>query len=88
MLLVNLLIGIKAQLHLATNAKYVVITTLAKDENITIILGVNKQDYNPKIYHIISLGSCTTNVVVPMFKVLHESFNIVTGFITIVHAVH
>lgn len=75
-----------AQLHLDAGAKHVLITAPAKDEDVTIIPGVNAQEYNPKTHRIVSLGSCTTNAVVPMLKVLHEAFNIATGFMTTVHA--
>ncbi|MCL4229545.1 type I glyceraldehyde-3-phosphate dehydrogenase [Candidatus Dependentiae bacterium] len=75
-----------AQFHLNAGARYVLITAPAKDEDITIIPGVNAHEYNPNIHRIVSLGSCTTNAVVPMLKVLHEAFQIVTGFMTTVHA--
>ncbi|MFC1842825.1 type I glyceraldehyde-3-phosphate dehydrogenase [Candidatus Dependentiae bacterium] len=75
-----------AQLHLDSGAKNVLITAPAKGEDVTIIPGVNDQDYNPERDHIVSLGSCTTNAIMPMLKVLHEKFVVKNGFMTTIHA--
>jgi glyceraldehyde 3-phosphate dehydrogenase len=75
-----------AQQHLNAGAKKVIITAPAKNEDITIVLGVNEKEYDPKKHHIISNASCTTNCLAPMAKVLHENFEIVKGVMTTVHA--
>jgi glyceraldehyde 3-phosphate dehydrogenase len=72
--------------HLENGAKKVIITAPAKDDDITIVMGVNEHTYNPQIHHIISNASCTTNCLAPVVKVLHESFGILTGLMTTVHA--
>jgi glyceraldehyde 3-phosphate dehydrogenase len=72
--------------HLAAGAKKVIISAPAKDEDVTIVLGANESDYDPAEHHIISNASCTTNSVVPMAKVLHESFGISQGLMTTIHA--
>jgi len=64
----------------------VVITAPAKNEDITICMGVNDSSYNPAEHHIISNASCTTNCLAPVAKVLSDSFGIETGFMTTVHA--
>jgi glyceraldehyde 3-phosphate dehydrogenase len=76
----------KAQLHLDAGAKKVVITSPGKDEDITIVLGVNEKDYDPKTDHIISNASCTTNCLAPVAKVLDENFGIENGMMTTIHA--
>jgi glyceraldehyde 3-phosphate dehydrogenase len=76
----------KASKHLEAGAQQVVISAPAKGEDITIVLGVNEQDYNPSEHHVISNASCTTNCVVPMAKVLGDAFGIERGFMTTVHA--
>ncbi|NBU30999.1 MAG: aldehyde dehydrogenase, partial [Actinobacteria bacterium] len=58
----------------------------AKDEDITIVMGVNHEDYDPAAHRIISNASCTTNCLAPMAKVLHEQFGIVKGMMTTIHA--
>lgn len=75
-----------AQLHINSGAKKVLITAPGHDEDVTIIPGVNYEDYIPEKHNIVSLGSCTTNAVAPMLKVLHDNFIIERGFMTTVHA--
>jgi glyceraldehyde 3-phosphate dehydrogenase len=72
--------------HLDAGAKKVIITAPAKDEDITIVLGVNDSEYNPRKHHIISNASCTTNCLAPVAKVLQESFGIDRGLMTTTHA--
>ncbi|MCX2968969.1 MULTISPECIES: type I glyceraldehyde-3-phosphate dehydrogenase [Streptomyces] len=72
--------------HLAGGAKKVLISAPAKDEDITVVMGVNNDSYRPDEHHVISNASCTTNCVAPMAKVLDESFGIVKGMMTTVHA--
>ncbi|MFJ9540788.1 type I glyceraldehyde-3-phosphate dehydrogenase [Streptomyces sp. NPDC101225] len=72
--------------HLAGGAKKVLISAPAKDEDITIVMGVNQDKYDPAQHHVISNASCTTNCVAPMAKVLDENFGIVKGLMTTVHA--
>jgi glyceraldehyde 3-phosphate dehydrogenase len=67
-------------------AKKVVITAPAKNEDITIVMGVNDEKYNPQKHHIISNASCTTNCLAPFTKVLHEKFGIVKGSMTTIHS--
>ncbi|WP_317442707.1 type I glyceraldehyde-3-phosphate dehydrogenase [Streptomyces collinus] len=72
--------------HIAGGAKKVLISAPAKDEDITIVMGVNQDKYDPANHHVISNASCTTNCVAPMAKVLDENFGIVRGLMTTVHA--
>ncbi|MFG2331335.1 type I glyceraldehyde-3-phosphate dehydrogenase [Streptomyces sp. NPDC048604] len=72
--------------HLAGGAKKVLISAPAKDEDITIVMGVNQDKYDAAQHHVISNASCTTNCVAPMAKVLDENFGIVKGLMTTVHA--
>jgi glyceraldehyde 3-phosphate dehydrogenase len=72
--------------HLAGGAKKVIISAPATDEDITIVMGVNQDAYDPAKHNIISNASCTTNCVAPMAKVLLENFGIVKGLMTTVHA--
>ncbi|WMX47635.1 type I glyceraldehyde-3-phosphate dehydrogenase [Streptomyces roseicoloratus] len=72
--------------HLAGGAKKVLISAPAKDEDITIVMGVNQDKYDPARHDVISNASCTTNCVAPMAKVLDENFGIVRGLMTTVHA--
>jgi glyceraldehyde 3-phosphate dehydrogenase len=76
----------KAELHLGAGARKVVISAPAKGEDITIVLGVNEDAYDPTAHHVISNASCTTNCVVPMAKVLQDAFGIERGFMTTIHA--
>ncbi|WP_329386995.1 type I glyceraldehyde-3-phosphate dehydrogenase [Streptomyces sp. NBC_01351] len=72
--------------HIAAGAKKVLISAPAKDEDITIVMGVNQDKYEAANHHVISNASCTTNCVAPMAKVLLENFGIVKGMMTTVHA--
>jgi glyceraldehyde 3-phosphate dehydrogenase len=76
----------KANLHLVAGAKKVIITAPAKDEDLTIVLGVNQTMYDPDRHHIISNASCTTNGLAPVAKVLFDRFGIEKGILTTVHA--
>jgi len=76
----------KAEAHIKGGAKKVIITAPAKDEDITIVLGVNEDKYDPANHHIISNASCTTNCLAPVAKVLDEEFGIERGLMTTVHA--
>ena len=72
--------------HLAAGAKKVIITAPAKKPDITLVIGVNSDKYDPKTHHIVSNASCTTNCLAPMAKVLHEKFGIVKGWMTTIHS--
>ena len=72
--------------HLAAGAKKVIITAPAKKPDLTVVIGVNADKYDPKAHHIISNASCTTNCLAPFAKVLHDSFGIVRGWMTTVHS--
>lgn len=72
--------------HISAGAKKVIISAPAKKEDITIVLGVNEDKYDPKNHHIISNASCTTNCLAPVVKVLHEKFIVERGFMTTVHS--
>jgi glyceraldehyde 3-phosphate dehydrogenase len=78
--------ALKARGHIDGGARKVVITAPAKNEDITICMGVNDSAYNPAEHHVISNASCTTNCLAPVAKVLSDSFGIETGFMTTVHA--
>ncbi|OLO33970.1 type I glyceraldehyde-3-phosphate dehydrogenase [Streptomyces sp. MNU77] len=75
-----------AEKHIAGGAKKVLISAPAKDEDITIVMGVNQDQYDAANHNVISNASCTTNCVAPMAKVLDENFGIVKGLMTTVHA--
>src|SRR5919109_811170 len=75
-----------AQKHIDAGAKKVVISAPATDPDITIVLGVNDDTYDPEQHHIVSNASCTTNCVAPLAKVLHDNFTIERGFMTTIHA--
>jgi glyceraldehyde 3-phosphate dehydrogenase len=75
-----------AALHLKGGAKKVIISAPAKDEDVTIVMGVNHETYDPQSHDIISNASCTTNSVVPLAKVLLDTFGIEKGFMTTIHA--
>ncbi|MCG8971056.1 MULTISPECIES: type I glyceraldehyde-3-phosphate dehydrogenase [Streptomyces] len=75
-----------AEKHIAGGAKKVLISAPAKDEDVTIVMGVNQDTYDPAKHNVISNASCTTNCVAPMAKVLDENFGIVKGLMTTVHA--
>ena len=72
--------------HLEAGAKKVIISAPAKEEDVTLVLGVNDDQYDPANHHIISNASCTTNCVVPMAKILEENWGIERGFMTTCHA--
>lgn len=76
----------KAALHLESGAKKVVITAPGKDEDITVVYGVNEQEYDPEKHHVISNASCTTNCLAPVAKVLNDKFGIESGLMTTVHS--
>jgi glyceraldehyde 3-phosphate dehydrogenase len=75
-----------AQKHLDAGAKKVIISAPATDPDVTIVLGVNDDAYDPGAHHIVSNASCTTNCVAPLAKVLHELGEIQAGFMTTTHA--
>ena len=75
-----------SQKHLDGGAKKVLISAPATDPDITLVLGVNDDAYDPESHHIVSNASCTTNCVAPMAKVLHELGEIQSGFMTTIHA--
>jgi glyceraldehyde 3-phosphate dehydrogenase len=72
--------------HLAAGAKKVVITAPAKGQDVTLVIGVNEQTYDPAKHHVISNASCTTNCLAPLAKVLHQSFGIRNGWMTTIHS--
>ncbi|MDP2681515.1 MAG: type I glyceraldehyde-3-phosphate dehydrogenase [Deltaproteobacteria bacterium] len=76
----------KAAGHITAGAKKVIISAPAKNEDITICMGVNHEKYDPKRHHVISNASCTTNCLAPVAKVLMEEFGIVRGLMTTIHA--
>jgi glyceraldehyde 3-phosphate dehydrogenase len=78
--------GTKASKHIEAGAKKVVISAPAKNEDITIVLGVNDEAYDPEKHHIISNASCTTNCLAPFAKVIDQEFGIIKGLMTTVHA--
>ena len=72
--------------HIAAGAKKVIITAPAKGPDLTVVIGVNEDKYDPAKHHIISNASCTTNCLAPVAKVLHETFGIRKGWMTTVHS--
>ncbi len=76
----------QAKKHLRGPVKKVIISAPAKNEDITIVLGVNDEKYDPAKHHIVSNASCTTNCLAPIAKVLHDSFNIQSGAMTTIHS--
>ena len=76
----------KAKGHLDAGAKKVIISAPAKNEDVTLVMGVNQQAYDPAKHTIISNASCTTNCLAPLAKVLHDTFTIERGLMTTVHA--
>ncbi len=76
----------KAAKHLEAGAKKVIISAPAKGEDITIVLGVNHEKYDPEKHHIISNASCTTNCLAPVAKILNDKFGIKRGLMTTVHS--
>jgi glyceraldehyde 3-phosphate dehydrogenase len=76
----------KAKAHLAGGAKKVIISAPAKNEDLTVVMGVNDDLYDPEQHHVISNASCTTNCLAPMAKAIDDEFGIVKGLMTTVHA--
>jgi len=76
----------RAAAHLEGGAKKVIISAPAKNEDATIVLGVNEDSYDPSRHKVISNASCTTNCIAPVVKVLHHSFGISKGLMTTIHA--
>ncbi|WP_038056942.1 type I glyceraldehyde-3-phosphate dehydrogenase [Thermus amyloliquefaciens] len=76
----------KAKAHLEAGAKKVIITAPAKGEDITIVMGVNHEQYDPQRHHILSNASCTTNSLAPVMKVLEEAFGVEKALMTTVHS--
>ena len=76
----------KAAAHRKGGAKKVIISAPAKNEDITIVLGVNEKDYDPRKHHVISNASCTTNGIAPPVKVLHDTFGVTKGLRTTIHS--
>jgi len=76
----------KARAHLDAGAKRVIISAPAKNEDLTVVLGVNEDRYDPARHRIVSNASCTTNGLAPVARVLHEEFGIEKGILTTVHA--
>jgi len=75
-----------ASAHLEAGAKKVIISAPAKNPDLTIVMGVNQQEYNPQKHHVISNASCTTNCLAPVCKVLLDNFGIEKGLMTTTHA--
>jgi glyceraldehyde 3-phosphate dehydrogenase len=75
-----------ASKHLEAGAKRVIISAPAKDPDVTLVLGVNEGDYNPGTHQILSMGSCTTNCLAPIAKILSDEFGIEYGLMTTIHA--
>jgi glyceraldehyde 3-phosphate dehydrogenase len=76
----------KARAHIEAGAQKVIVSAPAKNEDFTVVLGVNDSAYDPSKHHIISNASCTTNCLAPMAKVLNDSFTIERGLMTTIHA--
>lgn len=76
----------KAKAHIDGGAKKVIISAPAKNEDVTVVMGVNQEMYDPAKHTIISNASCTTNCLAPMAKVLHDTFGIQQGLMTTIHA--
>jgi len=75
-----------AEKHLKAGAKKVIISAPAKGPDVTFVLGVNQEAYDKSKHHVISMGSCTTNCLAPVVKVLQAEFGIVAGFMTTIHS--
>lgn len=78
--------ALKAKAHIDAGAKKVIISAPAKNEDITIVLGVNDDKYDTNVHNVISMASCTTNCLAPVAKVVLEKFGIVKGLMTTVHS--
>jgi glyceraldehyde 3-phosphate dehydrogenase len=72
--------------HIEAGAKKVIVSAPAKDPDVSLVLGVNEKDYNPSKHHIISMGSCTTNCLAPIAKILVDDFGVEYGLMTTIHA--
>lgn len=75
-----------AQKHIDAGAKKVIISAPAKEEDLTMVMGVNEKDYDPSQHHVLSNASCTTNGIAPLAKVLHENFGLKHGLMTTIHS--
>jgi glyceraldehyde 3-phosphate dehydrogenase len=78
--------GPKARAHIEAGAKKVIITAPAKEEDLTVVMGVNQKDYNHAKHHVVSNASCTTNCLAPPVMVIHEAFGIEKGMMTTIHS--
>ena len=78
--------GAKAAAHREAGAKKVLISAPASNEDITIVLGVNEEKYDPANHHVISNASCTTNGLAPVVKVLHQNFGVERGLMSTIHS--
>ena len=78
--------GPTAGQHLESGVKKVIITAPSKEEDLTVVLGVNEKEYDPARHHVVSNASCTTNCLAPAVKVMHEKFGVAKGVLTTVHA--
>ncbi|MEJ7691176.1 MAG: type I glyceraldehyde-3-phosphate dehydrogenase [Nocardioidaceae bacterium] len=78
--------GTKAKAHIDAGAKKVIISAPAKNDDVTVVMGVNHTDYDPGAHSVISNASCTTNCLAPMAKVMNDEFGIVKGLMTTIHA--
>lgn len=76
----------KALAHVEAGASKVIISAPAKNHDLTVVMGVNQGQYDPKLHHVISNASCTTNCLAPVAKVLLDSFGVVSGLMTTVHS--
>ena len=76
----------EARVHIDNGAKKVIITAPAKDQDMTIVMGVNHHEYNPAKHHVVSNASCTTNCLAPVAKIMQDHFGIKTGVMTTVHS--
>ena len=76
----------KAKAHVDAGAKKVIISAPAKNEDVTVVMGVNHEHYDPAAHTVISNASCTTNCLAPMAKALNDEFGIVKGLMTTIHA--
>ena len=78
--------GPKAKAHLEAGARKVIISAPAKEIDLTVVMGVNHESYDPQSHHIVSNASCTTNCLAPPVKVIHQRFGIAKGLMTTVHS--
>ncbi|MBI1885680.1 MAG: type I glyceraldehyde-3-phosphate dehydrogenase [Chloroflexi bacterium] len=78
--------GQKAAAHMEGGARKVIISAPAKNEDLTLVLGVNEDTYDPARHNVVSNASCTTNCIAPVVKVLHDAFRVDRGFMTTIHA--